>query len=96
MEDNEGKFVKGVWIPGTTEVPARHTQTVEISQHLTPYKSSISLNGKPLRCRRYEVRGAVREFCTILIELSATDVEFKSDSSILYIEVDGMKFKRID
>jgi len=94
--DEEGKFVKGVWIPGNTEVPARLTQEVEISQHLSPYKCSISLNGKPLKCRRYEVRGAVREFSTIILELGATDVEFKSESSVLFIEVDGMLFKRVE
>lgn len=94
--DEEGKFVKGAWIPGTTEYPARHYQDVEISQHLNPWKCSICLNGKPLRCRRYEVRGAVREFSTIILELGASEVEFKSDSSVLFIEVDGMRFKRVE
>lgn len=93
---DEGQFVKGRWIPGTTEVPERLTQEIEISQHLHPYKCSIKLNGKPLRCRRYEVRGAVREFSTIILELGASDVEMTSDSSVLYIEVDGMRFKRVE
>ena len=93
MED--GEFVKGAFIPNQIgEISPRRKQLIEISHSLIPYKASIKLNGQPLRCRSYELRQAVKEFGTIIIELSLQDYEIKSDSGIMYVEIDGMRFKR--
>lgn len=95
--DEDGKFVKGAFIPNhLSGIPERRKQLIEIEHSLTPYKASIKLNGKPISCRRYEVHQAVREFGTILLELSLSDYEIKSDSGIMYVEIDGMRFKRIE
>ena len=43
-----------------------------------------------------KVHQATREFGTILIELALTDYEIKSDSGIMYVEIDGMRFQRVE
>lgn len=93
----DGKFVKGAFVPNNIgDIPGRLKQLIEIEHSLTPYKASIKLNGQTLRCRRYEVHQATREFGTILIELALTDYEIKSDSGIMYVEIDGMRFQRVE
>lgn len=97
MEDNEGKFVKGAFVPNhLSGIPESRKQLIEIEHSFIPYKASIKLNGQTLKCRRYEVHQAAREFGTILLELSLQDYKIKSDSGIMYVEIDGMKFKRVE
>ena len=95
--DEDGKFVKGAFVPNhLSGIPERRKQLIEIEHSLTPYKASIKLNGQSIRCRRYEIRQAAREFGTILLELPLTDYTVKSDSGIMYVEIDGMRFKRVE
>lgn len=95
--EEDGEFVKGAFIPNNIgNIPPRRKQLIEIEHSLLPYKASIKLNGQSISCRRYEVRQAVREFGTILLELSLQDYKIKSDSGIMYVEVDGMLFKRVE
>lgn len=94
---DEGVFVNGAFTPNhLDDTSSRRKQLIEIEHSLEPYKASIKLNGQPLKCRRYEIRQAVREFGTILIELPLTDYTVKSDSGIMYVEIDGMRFKRVE
>jgi hypothetical protein len=85
-EYDDGIFVNGAFTPNDFNISDRRKQTIEIEHSLVPYKASIKLNGQSIRCRRYEV----------LIELGASDVEFKSESSVMFIEVEGMRFKRVE
>lgn len=95
--EEDGEFVKGVWVPNNLgDIPTRRKQLIEIEHSLFPYKASIKLNGQVLRCRKYEVRQAVKEFGTIVLELPLDEYEIKSDSGIMYVEVDGMLFKRVE
>lgn len=95
--DEDGKFVKGAFVPNhLSGIPESRKQLIEIEHSFIPYKASIKLNGQTLKCRRYEVHQAVREFGTILLELSLADYEIKSDSGIMYVEIDGMRFKRVE
>lgn len=97
MKENEdGVFVNGAFTPNDFGEPDNRRQTIEIKHSMSPYKASIKLNGKELRCRRYEIHQEAREFGTIVIEFALTDYEVKSDSGILYVELDGMRFKRVE
>lgn len=95
-EYDDGIFVNGAFTPNDFNISDRRKQTIEIEHSLVPYKASIKLNGQSIRCRRYEIRQAAREFGTILLELPLTDYTVKSDSGIMYVEIDGMLFKRVE
>ena len=91
----DGKFVKGAFQP-YDKVPDQRRQLIEISHCLHPFHASIKINGKPIRCKSYTFYQAAREFGTITLELPVTDIELKSDSGIMYVEIDGMRFKRVE
>lgn len=94
MTEN-GKFVHGAFYP-EDDVPARRRQLIEISHCLHPFNASIKLNGTPIKCKSYTFHQAAREFGYIVLELPVTDIELKSESGVMFIEVDGMRFKRIE
>jgi hypothetical protein len=90
-----GKFKNGAFYPDDP-VPEQRRQLIEISHSLHPFKASIKLNGKPIRCKSYTFYQAAREFGTLTLELPVTDIELTSDSGIMYVEIDGMRFKRVE
>jgi len=94
-----GKFVKGKWVDmNQTLVPSKYQQKIKVVQNLFPSQSYIEVNGQTLKCNGIEIHTGQqsKSYGYITITIPLRDFEFESDSSVLNIEWNGMKFKRVE
>ena len=85
----DGTFVKGAFVP--TYRP--EMQRVEIIHRRSPMESSISLNGKPLRCISYTVHQSSRGLGTIGITIPMDSIIISAD--VPEVIINGDKYIKV-